>query len=136
MNTRQIGTHFEEAAIEYLKNEGIEIVGKNVTCGRIGEIDIIGIEDTGHNGRVSASEGRENVSDEETQTLIFFEVKYRKSSKMGYPAEAVDAAKRRKILKCAEYYLAYKPTKRYVRFDVIAIKDEEITWYKNAFSEA
>ncbi len=114
MNTRQIGTHFEEAAIAYLKDEGIDIIDKNVTCGRIGEIDIIG-------------------SDEETQTLIFFEVKYRKDSHTGYPAEAVDAAKQKKIRRCAEYYLAYKPTDNFIRFDVIAIEGEEIRWYKNAF---
>ena len=114
MNTRQIGTHFEEAAAAYLENEGIKIIDRNVTCGKIGEIDIIG-------------------SDEETQTLIFFEVKYRKDSRTGYPAEAVDIAKQNKIRRCAEYYLAYKPTEKYLRFDVIAIEGEEIRWYKNAF---
>ncbi len=114
MNTRQIGTHFEEAAAAYLENEGIKIIDRNVTCGKIGEIDIIG-------------------SDEETQTLIFFEVKYRKNADSGYPAQAVDTAKQRKIRRCAEFYLTYKPTDHFIRFDVIAIEGEKIMWYKNAF---
>ncbi|MBR5361270.1 MAG: YraN family protein [Lachnospiraceae bacterium] len=130
MNTRQIGTHYEEAAAAFLEREGIEIVDKNVRCGRIGEIDMIGIESGGATIR---PEGISTSSDEETQTLIFFEVKYRKSKRLGYPAEAVDKDKQSKIRRCAEYYLAYKPAKMYVRFDVIAIEGEEINWYKNAF---
>ncbi len=133
MNKRQIGTHFEEAAISFLENAGIKIVDRNVTCGKIGEIDIIGIEDTGINDPVRSSEGRDHVSDEETQTLIFFEVKYRKDASRGFPAEAVDKAKQKRLRRCAEYYTAYRPSDRYIRFDVIAIEGEKITWYRNAF---
>ena len=114
MNTREIGKFYEDAAAEYLKNHGIVILDRNVVCGRIGEIDIIGRE-------------------EENNTLIFFEVKYRKNHKVGYPEESVDKRKQGKLRRCAEYYLAYRHTDGYVRFDVIAVEDEEITWYKNAF---
>ncbi len=114
MNTRKIGRFYEDAVAEYLKNNGITIVDRNVTCGRIGEIDIIGRE-------------------EETKTLIFFEIKYRKNHKVGYPEESVGGRKQGKIRRCAEYYLAFRHTDYYVRFDVIAVEDEEITWYKNAF---
>ena len=115
MNTREVGTHYEDAAIAYLKSNGVHIIDRNVTCGRFGEIDLIG------------------TTEESGKTLIFFEVKYRKDDKHGHPEEAVDINKQRKIRKCAEYYLAYRNSDSYVRFDIIAIQGEEITWYKNAF---
>ncbi len=119
MNKRALGTHFEEAAIAYLENEGIVILDKNVRCGHIGEIDLIGVEPVSGDGK--------------DETLIFFEVKYRKSERYGSAVYAVDDKKRHKIRRCAEYYLAYRPTDRYIRFDVIAIDGETVTWYKDAF---
>lgn len=119
MNTRKIGQHYEEVAAAYLANEGIRIIDRNVTCGRIGEIDIIGVQPSEKN--------------DEPETLIFFEVKYRKSASYGYPVQAVDLKKQTKLRRCAEYYLAYKKNDSYIRFDVIAMEGEKITWYKNAF---
>lgn len=115
MNTREVGAYYEDAAVEYLRDNGVKIIDRNVTCGRFGEIDIIG------------------YTEDSVNTLIFFEVKYRRSDKHGHPVEAVDNNKQNKIRKCAEYYLAYKKSGSYVRFDIIAIQGEEITWYKNAF---
>ncbi len=115
LNTREVGTHYEDAAIAYLKDKGVQIIDRNVTCGRFGEIDIIG------------------CTSDAGKTLVFFEVKYRKDDRHGNPEEAVDINKQNKIRKCAEYYLAYKSSDSYVRFDIIAIQGEEITWYKNAF---
>ena len=112
MNTREKGTYYEEAAAAYIEDRGITIVDRNVRCGRIGEIDIIG---------------------RDADTLIFFEVKYRKDHRHGYPEEAVDRRKQNRLRSCARYYLAYRHMDAYVRFDVIAVEDEQITWYKNAF---
>ncbi len=131
MNTREIGTHYEEAAIAYLENEGIEIIDRNVTCGKLGEIDIVGIDRS--RIEVFATEGTETGSDKDAGTLVFFEVKYRKSAASGHPEDAVDRRKQEKLRKCAQYYLAYKAKDMYIRFDVIAIQGEEINWYKNAF---
>ena len=61
MNKRQIGTFYENAACEYLKKQGVCILEQNYRC-KMGEIDIIGR----HEGY-----------------LVFFEVKYRVSSRMG-----------------------------------------------------
>lgn len=131
MNTREIGTHYEEAAAAYLENEGIKIIDRNVTCGKLGEIDLIGIDSNVPS--VFATEGTGTESGEEAGILVFFEVKYRKNAASGHPEEAVDLKKQEKIRRCAQYYLAYRKNKMYVRFDVIAIQGEEITWYKNAF---
>lgn len=127
MNTRNIGSYYEDAVTAYLLNEGVKILDRNVRCGRIGEIDIIGLEE-------ASGMNTEMLRDSEAaQTLIFFEVKYRKDRSHGYPAEAVDEKKQNRIRKCAEYYLAYKKINAYIRFDVIAVEGEEINWYKNAF---
>ncbi len=75
MNKREIGTFYEEAVSEYLKLQGINIICKNFRC-RSGEIDLIGWEN---------------------DCLIFFEVKYRKDERYGYPVEAVTEMKKRTI---------------------------------------
>ena len=131
MNTREIGRHYEEAAAAYLENEGIRIIDRNVTCGKLGEIDLIGIDPDMPAVVVPGVD--EALGGEEAGTIVFFEVKYRKSDASGYPEEAVDLRKQKKIRRCAQYYLAYRPGKMYVRFDVIAVQGEEIRWYKDAF---
>ncbi len=117
MNKRDIGKHYEETAAIYLKQNGIIITDRNVYCGKVGEIDIIGIDRSTKYG----------------DTLVFFEIKYRKNGVHGRPEEAINSKKRNKLKRCAEYYLAYKKIKYYVRFDVIAIEGEEIRWHKNVF---
>lgn len=112
-NDRAIGTHYEDVACEYLEKHHIKILERNFHV-RCGEIDIIG-RDQG--------------------TLVFFEVKYRKSMKNGSPLSAVDGRKQRQISKVALYYLAFHKisTNSPCRFDVLGISGDEITWVKNAF---
>jgi len=71
----------------------------------------------------------------EGETLVFVEVKYRKSTKNGPACEAVTKKKQRTIYKCAEYYLYRNRQFANVpcRFDVIEINGNEIHWLKNAF---
>ena len=117
MDKREVGTYYEEAVMAYLQNNNIEIIDRNVRCGRIGEIDLIGID-----------QGAEYGS-----TLVFFEVKYRKNSDYGEPMSAVDVRKQRTIRKCAEWYLAFKHIDKFIRFDVVSVCGEEVTWIKDAF---
>lgn len=112
MNKRKTGTYYEEAAIAYLSERGIKIVDRNVHCGRIGEIDLIG-----------EGEG----------CLIFFECKYRESDKFGSSLDAVTYSKQKTIRKCAEYYLLKHPTNLFIRFDVIGFDKDICTWIKDAF---
>ena len=116
-NKRNAGNYYEDAAVAYLAAEGIEIIDRNVHMSKIGEIDIIGMDRGAEYG----------------DTLVFFEVKYRKNSRYGYAAEAITEKKKRTIRQCAGYYIAYRQIKCLIRFDVIAIDGEKITWYKNAF---
>lgn len=114
MNTRKTGAAYEEMAAEYLRKQGIKILEKNYR-NRNGEIDLIG---------------------RDSEYLIFFEVKYRKSLKNGTPAEAVTFSKQKKICQVADYYRLTHGIGEFcaVRYDVISICDKEITWYQNAFS--
>jgi len=67
--------------------------------------------------------------------LVFVEVKYRKGNCSGTPEEAVDARKQHQICKVALFYLGSKRLGVDIpcRYDVVAVTEEEIRWYKNAF---
>ena len=113
MNRRKEGAYYENLVAEYLKTQGYEILEKNYRC-RIGEIDLI------------AKEG---------ETLVFVEVKYRRSSEAGDPAEAVDARKQARILRTARYYM----TRYHIsedtpcRFDVVAVLGSNVRLIRDAF---
>jgi len=113
MNTREKGAAYEQIAAEYLQKHGITIVERNYR-NRRGEIDIIG---------------------KDGDYTVFIEVKYRKDSVAGHPAEAVNYGKQRKICKVADYYRMVHHMGDFtpVRYDVVAICGAEITWYQNAF---
>lgn len=111
MNRRKKGISYEEIATRYLNDQGIRIIKKNYRI-RQGEVDLIG-EDTSH--------------------LIFFEVKYRNNSKYGNPYEAVSLQKQKRICKAAEAYLLRYGSDRQIRYDVISILDQQISWFKDAF---
>ena len=112
-NTRAIGKAQEELACRYLEEKGIRIQARNFRC-RQGEIDLIGYDG---------------------EYLVFFEVKYRKDASKGSAAEAVGIRKQRKICRVSDYYrMSHKcPSDTAVRFDVIAIDDDNIEWIQNAF---
>ncbi len=113
MNTRKIGAQKEEQVCAYLLSCGIEIKEQNFRC-RQGEVDIIGYDGS---------------------YLVFFEVKYRSGSGKGSAAEAVGFAKQKKICRVADYYRMLHGCGENVpiRFDVVAVDKEQVTWIKNAF---
>lgn len=112
-NNRDVGAKKEAAAASFLQKQGIRILQKNFRS-RNGEIDLIG---------------------QDEDTLVFFEVKYRSGVTRGYPVEAVGYAKQKQICRTADFYrVRYCIPENYgMRFDVIAIQGQDITWIKNAF---
>lgn len=113
-NRRAVGRKKEELAEQYLIGQGYDILEKNFYS-YAGEIDII---------------ARDGVY------LVFIEVKYRKTLRQGYAAEAVTRNKQLRIYRAAACYLhrCGLPADRVpCRFDVVAIQGEEITLIKNAF---
>jgi putative endonuclease len=113
MNKREVGTKFEQRAADYLKKNGYHILLHNFRC-KIGEIDLI-----------AESEGY----------LCFIEVKYRSSTQKGYPAEAINPVKIRRITRTAAFYMLSHniPQDTPCRFDAVVILDDEISLIKNAF---
>ena len=100
MNNKEIGAFGEQKALQYLKSRKYDILTQNYRC-RYGEIDLIA---------------------KYKNTLVFVEVKTRRSQKYGKGMEAVNFTKMQKIRKTALYYLKDKSIKfDILRFDVIDI---------------
>ena len=111
-NNRKVGDAQETRTVLELEKIGYKILQKNFRC-RIGEIDIIAL----HKGY-----------------LVFIEVKYRKTNKSGYAAEAVTWKKQQIISRVADYYIRIHCRKiPSCRFDVVALDGEAVTVYENAF---
>lgn len=114
---RRSGAHWEKAAESYLRGQGLKLLQRNFTS-RFGEIDLIM---------------------QDGQTLVFVEVKFRKSSQHGSGADAVTFHKQGRISRTAAWYLAKNPHKaeRVCRFDVISINPAQgnkgVDWIKSAF---
>jgi putative endonuclease len=116
---QKFGERSENLAVWYLKKNGYKIIEQNYR-NRMGEIDIIA---------------------KEKKTIVFVEVKSRRSIRYGSPKWAVTPKKQRKISMVALYYLkATKQSGAKARFDVVAItsnRDEpQIEIVKNAFDLA
>ncbi len=118
ITTQNIGQVNETLAEEHLIQQGLKTLDRNFHS-RFGEIDLI-------------------MRDQ--QTLVFVEVKYRKSAAFGGAISAISLQKQTKIRLCANYYLQQHGLNAYntaCRFDVVAIQasstNTQITWLKNAF---
>lgn len=113
-SNREIGTKYEDMAAQYLQSKGYFIIERNYHI-KQAELDII------------ARSG---------STIVFVEVKYRGSSDMGHPLEAVDALKQKRICRAALHYMSrnkISADNTPIRFDVIGILGQEITHVENAF---
>jgi putative endonuclease len=111
--SRGVGEAKELLAEDYLKRRHLQPIARNHRC-RFGEIDLV-------------------MRDGET--LVFVEVRYRRSDRFGSPAETVDRRKQQRLAAAASHYLQAHPTVLPCRFDVVAVSGEDrIEWIKDAFS--
>lgn len=97
---KKLGSSGEELAVDFLRRQGYRILARNWRC-PLGEIDLV------------AKAG---------STLVFCEVKARRTTEFGRPFEAISAAKQHRLRQLADYYLSFihkKPAP--ARFDVISI---------------
>ena len=110
---KKTGRSGEDAAVQYLKQQGYTILERNYRL-RIGEVDIIA---------------------RDKEYLVFLEVKTRRSKQFGSPFEAVDIRKQRQIVKVAAAYVQGKEIP--VRFDAVAVHlngpNVRVEVLKNAF---
>ena len=115
---KTLGQRGEQAAARFLRRLGYTIVARSDRS-RIGEIDLIAVD---------------------KRTVVFVEVKTRRSHDKGHPADAVDAEKQRRLTRAALTFLKHHELlENSSRFDVVAVTWPEdkrrptIEHFKNAF---
>ena len=113
--TKQIGDVAEVAALQYLQQHGLRLLERNYrTPGRGGgEIDLI----------MRAPDG----------TMVFVEVRRRRSASHGGAAASVGAVKQRRIVFAARHYLMHWREPPPCRFDVVSVEPAGIEWLQAAF---
>ena len=114
---RAAGDVFEQRARAELERAGLSCLAHNYHT-RHGEIDLVMLE---------------------RDTVVFVEVRYRKSASHGDAAASITAGKRAKLILAAQHWLAAHPqqARRPCRFDVVsydgppdAVRGE---WLRSAF---
>jgi len=122
VTTREQGEYTENIACQYLENKGFKLIEKNFNC-RVGEIDLIM---------------------KDNDSIVFVEVRYRRSNNFGSAAESITASKQAKLIKTASLYLQQhaKLNNYPTRFDVVSItgfiettdiNTINFDWIENAF---
>lgn len=115
-HNQHIGKWGEDAATEYLIQQGLQILARNART-PYGEIDIV------------AKQG---------DVIVFVEVKTLRSSRNFFPEHNVTARKREHMLAAAEYYAAEHEIDHW-QIDVISIEGKsaltpQITHFENAIT--
>ena len=115
--TQKRGRHWEDKAADFLVQQGLALLARNLSC-KAGEIDLVALERDG--------------------TLVFIEVRQRRSPRFGRAGDTVNHAKQRRLIRAACWllpgitagFLAGRPTA--CRFDVIGFDNGALTWLKAA----
>ena len=98
---RRLGAAGERVAARYLRRRGYRILHRGYRC-PLGELDLVAVRDA---------------------TLVFIEVKTRRSRAFGPPEAAVTPAKQAKLRRLGEYFLTrHAGDWKAVRFDVLAVE--------------
>lgn len=113
--TKQKGDAAEDRALRHLQASGLQLVQRNYrTPGRGGgEIDLIMRDVDG--------------------TLVFVEVRKRRSVNHGGALASVTHVKQRRIVFAARHFLLKLRQVPPCRFDVIAVEGDDLNWLKAAF---
>lgn len=100
MSNISIGKNGEEIAKKYLEKQGFKILEMNKRFSRVCEIDIIALD---------------------KKTLVFVEVKTRKTDVCGHPLEAITKTKYQHIKQGLYLYLQENPQYKNYRIDAVSI---------------
>lgn len=107
--SRDRGQQAEQIACHYLQQHGLQLIAQNYQCRR-GEIDLI-MGDAG--------------------TLVFVEVRARRSDRFGSALESITADKQSRIIATAQHYLQQNRLQQNCRFDVVAMRMPPATSHQN-----
>ena len=117
-NTRELGQAYENHALKYLCQQGLQPVCRNFET-KVGEIDLI------------MREG---------EWVVFVEVRMRGQTRYAGAAETVTRAKQRRIIACAKLFLLRRGwyEKYPCRFDLLALTRDNhaysVEWIRSAFT--
>jgi putative endonuclease len=117
---KTLGQLGEDAAARYLKRLGYKVLGRHV-CLPSGELDLVMLDG---------------------ETIVFVEVKTRRTDEHGRPADAVTPDKQRRLTRLAVAFMRrYRLHDHPARFDVVSIvwpsgEKPRIEHIKNAFDAA
>jgi putative endonuclease len=117
-STKATGDRAEAQALAHLEQAGLRLLERNYrTRGRGGgEIDLI----------MQDAQG----------TLVFVEVRQRRSTRQGGAAASISRSKQQRIIFAARSYLMRLSTLPACRFDVVAIDPDGLVWLPAAFDAA
>jgi putative endonuclease len=111
-STTESGRLAEDRALAYLNTQGLVLIKRNFRSRR-GEIDLIM---------------------RDADTLVFVEVRRRRSRHFGGAAASITAVKRARLWQCAQFFLQRYPSPPACRFDAVCIDGEVLTWLRHVFS--
>jgi len=117
-STKAVGDGAEDRALAHLQRQGLQLVRRNYRLAggprqRGAEIDLI----------LRAPDG----------TVVFVEVRARRTADHGGAAGSVSVAKQRRIVRAAQHFLLSWPELPPCRFDVVAIDGDTLQWLPGAF---
>jgi len=108
------GEQAEQWAVQYMQQHGLKLVERNFRS-RFGEIDLIMLDGA---------------------TLVFVEVRLRRSAKFGGAAASIDTHKQQRIIRTAQHYLTTLARIPPCRFDAVLMDDvqgRDVQWLQSAF---
>lgn len=106
------GSAAEQAACQFLQQQGLTLVTRNFRC-RQGELDLVMLD---------------------RQVLVFVEVRLRNNPRFGGALASVTARKQQRLIRAAQYFLSQYPEPRACRFDVVGFDGEsQPVWIADAF---
>ena len=115
-SSKAVGDLAEGLAARFLEQQGLKVLTRNFRC-RGGEIDLIC-----RNGK----------------TLVFVEVRRRRSASFGGAGASITRSKQRRIILAAQHYLpANAKTECDCRFDCVLLDgraENHIEWIRDAFT--
>lgn len=116
--TKALGDAAESRAAAWLQARGLQLLERNYRVARGprsrgGEIDLI----------LRAADG----------TLVFVEVRSRRSGAQGGAAASIGAAKQQRVIFAAQHYLMHLAAPPPCRFDVVTLDGGQIDWLQGAF---
>jgi len=113
----ETGKLAEDAACIHLQRLGLQLITRNYRC-RFGEIDLVMLD---------------------RGTVVFVEVRFRRSRQFGHPVETVDARKRERLRRAASHFIQHRMRRGEspCRFDVVTVEPDDsgqrVSWFPHAF---